>query len=56
MGLSGWIVAKCRVCSTETDWYIIDMPFPDSIVLGTCKKCSHEMDAVKEEYDKEEKP
>ena len=53
MGLSGWIVAKCRVCSTEIEWYINDMPFPDSIVLGTCKKCSEKMDAVKEKDEGE---
>lgn len=40
MSMSGWINAKCKVCGKVETWYIRDIPFPDSEVVGTCCKCS----------------
>jgi len=42
--ISGSLVAKCKKCKCQFQWYMDNMPFVDSEVIGTCDKCINEED------------
>lgn len=53
MGISGSVLAKCKVCGSIFVWNMEDWPFVDTEIIGTCDDCfdKKDHDIMDESYD-----
>lgn len=52
--ISGWLIARCKICGTKYNWFIDEAwPFVNSEFVGTCSDCINEIDhdIIDETYD-----